>query len=237
MRQAVEAKAIRLFAVLAVIAGLGTVFPPCPARAAQQAAAQQVYEYRIEHPKYGDIGTYTNVITRNGDTTEVKTSLRVAVRFLGIVVYRQEAERSEHWQGGRFVGFDGVTTTNGDKIAVHGATERDHFVITSPQGIVAAPPDIHPSNPWSLQVLMNTNVMMSTKTGKVYDVRVSGRTEDNVKFDGVPRQLFRYDIFTDKQQAVWVNERGVVIAFRAMENGTPVNFVLHESTTAALQPR
>lgn len=220
-----------LAAALTLTAALGTLFQPLPA-----LAAQQVYEYRIEHPEYGDIGTYTNIVTRRGDATVVTTALHVAVKFLGIVVYRQEAQRTEQWQGDRFVGFEGITTTNGDKLEVHGQAEGDHFVITSPRGTVTAPADIHPSNPWSLEVL-NSDLMMSTRSGQIFDVRVSDKKEDTVKFDGVPQKVYRYDIFTDKHQVVWVDARGVTVAFRSMEKGTPVNFVLRESSTAALEPR
>lgn len=192
-------------------------------------AAGQVYEYRIEHPKYGDIGTYTNTVEQNGDSTDVRTDLRVAVRFLGFVLFRQEATRIEHWQKDRLISFTGTTETNGDKIEVRGEARGAQFVVVTPTGTYTAPANVHPSNPWSPQVL-NTDVMMSTKTGKVENVRVIPSGEEPVTFNGVPMRLHRYEIISDKDQLVWLDDRGVTVAMRSPENGVPVDFVLKSNS-------
>ena len=66
-------RAPHLLIGLALTALLGILAPPCA------HAAPQVLTYRIEHPTYGAIGTYTNTITRNGNDATVRTELRVAV--------------------------------------------------------------------------------------------------------------------------------------------------------------
>lgn len=196
---------------------------------AASAATPQVYQYRIEHPKYGDIGTYTNTIEQNGDSTDVRTDVQVAVRFLGLVLFRQEATRLEHWQKDRLVSFTGTTVTNGDKIEVHGEARGAEFVVATPAGTFTAPANVHPSNPWSPQVL-DTDVMMSTKTGKVTNVRVIAQGEEPITFDGVAMRLQRYEIISDKDQLVWLDEHGVTIAMRSPENGVAVDFVLEPNT-------
>jgi Family of unknown function (DUF6134) len=189
------------------------------------SAAPQNYEYRVIHPTYGDIGTYTNLVEHVGDDTEVTSELRIAVRLLGIVVYREEARRSEHWQGQRLVAFDSVTVTNGDRIEVHGKARDGSFAVTSPAGTVLAPASVHPSNPWSAMVL-NTNVMMSTRTGQILPVRVSGGETETVALAGSTLRLHQYEVVTDKHQFVWLDDNGTPIAFRTAENGTPIDFVL-----------
>lgn len=188
-------------------------------------AAPERYEYRVVHPSYGDIGTYTNTVDRVGDDTEVTSELRIAVRLLGIVVYRQEARRTEHWHGNRLVRFDGVTVTNGDSLPVHGEARGGSFIVTTPSGTVRAPADVHPSNPWSSMVL-DTDHMMSTKTGRVETVRVSGGEVEPVTLPGATLRLHQYEIVSDKHQFVWLDDRGTPIAFRTVERGTPVDFVL-----------
>ena len=195
------------------------------ALAAPAAAAGESYEYRVIHPTYGDIGTYTNLVQRVGDDTQVTSNLRIAVRVLGIVIYRQEARRSEHWRGQRLVSFDSVTVTNGDAMTVHGEARDGGFAITGPTGTVMAPADIHPSNPWSPMVL-NSHVMMSTRTGQVLPVHVSGGETEPVALAGTTLRLHQYKIVSDKQQFVWFDDSGTPIAFRTAEHGTPIDFVL-----------
>lgn len=188
-------------------------------------AARQVYQYRVLHPTYGDIGSYTNVVDRAGDDTSVQTELKIAVKAVGIVVYRQEARRTEHWRNDRLVSFQGVTVTNGDTLEVRGEARDGGFAITTPAGTVMAPGNVHPSNPWSPMVL-NTDYMMSTKNGRLIHVRVSGGEEEAVALNGNTMRLHQYEIVGDKRQLVWLDNRGTPVAFRTEENGSLIDFVL-----------
>jgi len=188
-------------------------------------AAPRSLEYRVVHPTYGDIGTYTNLVERVGDDTEVTSDLRIAVRLLGIVVYRQEARRSERWQGQRLVAFDGVTVTNGERLQVHGEAREGGFAVTTSAGTVMAPASVHPSNPWSAMVL-DTDVMMSTRTGQILPVHVSGGETKPVAIAGSTLRLRQYEIDSDKRQFVWLDDSGTPIAFRTAEDGTLIDFIL-----------
>lgn len=188
-------------------------------------AGEQVLEYRIQHPTYGDIGTYTNIIDRNGGDVRVQTNLRIAVKVLGITMFRQEAQRVERWHDNRFVGFDGLTVTNGDKLEVHGEARGGNFAIKTDKGTVLAPGNIHPSNPWSPMVLSG-QLVMSTRNGEVLPARVTGGQQETVAFNGYAQRLHQYEVDTDKRQFVWFDDRGVPVAFRTEERGTPVDFVL-----------
>src|SRR6185312_9926525 len=106
----------------------------------------------------------SNVVKDIGDHVQIDTELHVAVKLLGVVVHREDAARTETWQGGRLVRFDGVTETNGTKLAIHGEARGDQFVVTTPSGTITAPATVHPSNPWAAKVL-DTDMMMSVKSG------------------------------------------------------------------------
>src|SRR5258707_10516973 len=103
-----------------------------------QSCAAQVFSYTVEHPTCGDIGTYTDTIAKSGDTLRIDTRLRVAVKVLGIVLHREEADRTELWKADRLVSFHSVTTTNGRPIEVRGEAGDNGVVITSPTGPVVA---------------------------------------------------------------------------------------------------
>jgi len=193
-------------------------------------ASQTVYEYHIEHPRYGDIGTYTNVVNDEGGSAEVHSDLRVSVKIFGITMFSEQGTRTERWRNDRLVGFDAVTVTNGNRIEVHGEAKGDAFVLTTPTGTIEAPPQVHPSNPWAPHVL-DTDFMMSTKTGHIEHVNVIGGQVQPVTFDGKEFQLHHYDVYGNKHDEVWLDDQGIVIAFRTEEDGSQINFILTRPPT------
>jgi hypothetical protein len=188
-------------------------------------AETQAYTYAVQHPTFGRIGTYTNIIKQSGDRTQVISRLRIAIRILGFVVYRQDATRNEEWRGNRLISFQSVTTTNGKSFDVSGLARGNTFVITTPAGTTFAPADVRPSNPWS-RAILRAHVMMSTKTGKIEDVRIIGGNETVTTFDGKTRLLRRYLIEGRKRGVVWLDNHGVPVAFKVWEHGTPIQMVL-----------
>jgi len=188
-------------------------------------AGEQILQYQVEHPTYGHIGTYTNTVDQNGGSVDVRTELHVAVKMLGIALFRQDADRTEHWENGRLVTYKSDTDDNGKKIDVTGKAEGDSFVVLSSLGTFTAPAKVHPSNPVA-QESLNTDVMMSTKTGKVMNVVVTDTGEANVTFDGQAMRLHQYFVDGDKHQVVWLDPTGLVVAFQTEEQGSPINFVL-----------
>lgn len=188
-------------------------------------AAETVYDYHIEHPRYGTIGTYKNTIETTGDRSVIQTELHVAVKLLGIVVHREDGTRVEQWQGNRLMRFDSVTDTNGEVIRVHGEATGDRFAVTTPDGVVTAPADVHPSNPWSAKVL-DTDTVMSTKSGQIEKVSVAGGDLSPVMFDGKQMLLKRFDIVGAERQAVWLDDKDVPVAFRTVQDGDPIDFVM-----------
>jgi hypothetical protein len=203
---------------------------------AGHACAAEVYSYTIEHPTYGNIGTYTDTIEKSGDTIRIDTQLRVAVKVLGIVMHREEADRTELWKSDRLVSFHSVTTTNGQPIEVRGEARDNGFVITSPTGTVVAPANIYTSSPWSTR-RPNTGVMMSTKTGRVETVQTIGGEQTLVPVLGSEVPARHYQFITDKHQDVWLDGSGIPVRFRTEVAGKPIDFVLARGAIAALGPQ
>ncbi|HLJ63865.1 MAG TPA: DUF6134 family protein [Stellaceae bacterium] len=188
-------------------------------------AAPQRFEYHIIHAKYGDIGTFINVIDHRGDDTEVKTEIKIAVSMLGIVVYRQEAHRHERWHGRTLVAFDGVTVSDGDAVEVHGLARNGGFDITTANGTVHAPAGIMPANPWSIDGL-TADTLMSTRTGRVIPVRITASEMKPVTLGGKMFEAREYRIEGMNRTAVWFDRNNVPVAFRFDDNGNLVDAVL-----------
>lgn len=195
--------------------------------------SSEVLSYTVEHPTYGNIGTYINTVTKDGKMADVRTDLHVAVKVIGIRMFHQDATREERWDNQQLVSFKSSTDDNGTQINVTGQADRNGFHINSTAaGVVTAPPQVHPSNPWA-PFILHTDVEMSTKTGRVVPVVVKDTGLMTMSFDGRPIQVHQWFIDGDKHEVVWIDARGVVVGFQTTEQDTAINFILKTQTAAA----
>jgi len=191
--------------------------------AVAQSSAQLVY--RVNHSVFGDIGTYTNTVEPSRDGTTVKTRAHFEAKMLGVRLHREDAERTEHWQGNRLVSFHSVTDKGDGPEVVNGVARGNSFVITSPQGTFTAPATVHPANPWSANFL-RSNTMMRPDNGKIEQVRIGGGQETAVKIEGATIPAVKYDIDGATKYTVWLDPRGVPVKFWADDDTGKVTFTL-----------
>jgi hypothetical protein len=100
-RSARAASLVLLIRTLALVAGVGILAALDAGFAVAETPAQFIY--RVSHSTFGDIGTYTNTVEPNRDSTTVQTRAHFEVNMLGVRMYREDAERTERWQGNRLV--------------------------------------------------------------------------------------------------------------------------------------
>jgi Family of unknown function (DUF6134) len=204
--------------------------------AASGSAAPMQLNYQVTHSTYGNIGTYSNAIEPGaGGATTVQTQAHFAVKVLGVTLHREDAQRTERWQGNRLMSFSGVTNKGGEPVVVRGEARGNNFVINSPQGTVTAPATVHPANPWSANFL-SSNTMMRPDSGKLERVRVSGGEEVMVEIDGRSVRARRYEITGDGRYAVWINDRGVPVQFAADDDSGKVTFTLASCSGCGVIP-
>src|SRR5258708_17897032 len=115
--------------------------------------------YRVQHSRYGNIGTYSNAVEKAGNVTTVTTEAHIVVSVLGVVLYRQDIARQERWNADRLVAFHGVTTVNGKSYELTGNADGDRFVLMSPDGPIVAPASVKLANPWSADVLRGNSIL------------------------------------------------------------------------------
>lgn len=207
--------------------GLGVVGGAAPA-----LAGQQLYTYSVVHPIYGEIGTFTDMIDRNPEAMRIDAHLRVAVTILGVVAYREESDTTEVLRGNRLVSLHSETNKDGRHLEVHGEAQGDQFLVNATAGTYAAPATIAPSDPWVLK-RTGEELVVSTSTGKMVHVQISGGEYDTVSMNGASVPARHYIVNGDKRQEVWLDSREIPIKFRSDENGTPIDFVLQNATAAA----
>ena len=84
-------------AMLVVIAGW-IAMPATLGIGAWGDVPAKVYTYRVIHPVYGNIGSYTNIIEDRGAEIAVRNKFRVTVKVLFAVAYEQKGDNSELWR-------------------------------------------------------------------------------------------------------------------------------------------
>src|SRR5690242_3268479 len=207
--------AVTMVGLIGVVGGGGP--------AAAQGAAQ--FTYRVNHSVFGDIGTYTNTVEPTSDGAVVKTKAHFEVKMLGVRMYREEADRTERWQGNRLVSFRSITDKGDGPQEVKGEARGDSFVISSPQGTITAPWSVHPANPWSSNFL-HSNTMMRPDSGKLEQVRVGSGQETAVKIDNANIPVVKYEVDGSTKYTVWLDSRGVPVKFLVDDDTGKVTFVL-----------
>ena len=211
------------FALLSMLAA------PIVASDVSAAPAQQKMVYQVHHSRYGDIGTYTNSVEKAGDMTTVTTDAHIQVSLLGVVLYRQEAQRQERWNGNRLVSFHGVTTVNGKALEMTGAAQGDQFVMMGPEGDIIAPAGVKLANPWSGDVLRG-KTLLTPDRGRMEDVDVKDGGETMVAINGKQTRAKRFEIDLldgKKRYEVWLDDRGTPVKFTTYNPNGTVTFTLN----------
>jgi Family of unknown function (DUF6134) len=208
--------------IIVVLAGSLAAGP-----ALAEGSAQFVY--RVNHSVFGDIGTYANTVEPSREGIIVRTRAHFEVKMLGVRMHREDAERTEHWQGNRLVSFHSVTDKGDGPVEVNGEARGNSFVITSPQGTTTAPWSVHPANPWSSNFL-HSNTMMRPDSGKLEQVRIGSGQETAVKIDNATIPVVKYEIDGSTKYTVWLDSRGVPVEFVVNDDTGKVTFTLAKCT-------
>ena len=193
------------------------------------AAAPYHLDYKVSHSLYGDIGTYSNVIETDRDTTTVTTTLDIKVSILGVVADRRSAHRVETWMGDRLVHFQGTSRLNGKTIELSGAAQGDEFVLTAPNGKVSAPASIRVANPWTANTL-NGDTILIPDDGAIRKARLTDAGETSVTIQGRDIRAREYDIGvigTAKRYQVWFDAANTPVMFRLFDSDGICTFTLN----------
>jgi len=221
-------KALILSAIVGVL-----VSTLAMATAAAETPAEFIY--RVSHSTFGDIGTYSNTVEPGRDGTTVQTRAHFEVSILGVRMYREDAERTERWQGNRLVSFHGVTDKGNGPAEVRGEARGNGFIITSQNGTFTAPASVHPANPWSNNFL-GSNTMMRPDSGKIEQVRVGSGQETTVKIDGATIPAVKYEIDGSTRYTIWLDGRGVPVKFVIDDDTGKVTFTLAKCVSCGPEP-
>jgi len=191
------------------------------------AAAPRFLRYTATHSFYGEIGSYSNAIEQSADMTVVRNEVHLLVSVFGIIVHREDAQRTEHWRQSRLVAFQGVTTVNGKALKITGTASEQGFNITTPGGTTIAPTDIRPSNPWSAGFL-SSQTLLRTDTGTVEQVQISAPTSAIVTINRARVATRAYEVTATPAYKVWLDPLDIPVMFSVTDDSGLVTFTLTE---------
>ena len=184
------------------------------------------YVYKIDHSRYGEIGTHTITLSRNGASTIATIKLRIKVKVLFVTVHSESAERTETWRGGRLVGYASTTKENDKLIKVAAREEGGKLVIDGPGGKKTVALGVVPTNPWNIAIL-KAKTVMDTKTGQIRNVlSVTSAGEETITAQGKPMKAKKYVFVSDVKRELWYGPGGKLLKFRVFRDGNAVSFTL-----------
>ncbi|MGI9509298.1 MAG: DUF6134 family protein [Geminicoccaceae bacterium] len=203
----------------------------CSVAAEQVSSDGESFHYHIDHERWGRLGTFSNTIQRRGDLIEVGSRLRAKLKFI-ITLHSERADRKEIWSNGRLVSFHSETILNGDVIRIQGRAKDGSFMIYTTDGILEAPADVIPTNPWSTDVL-NARFVMGTTRGSVVAVTLATRDNQIVHLDGQSLQARHLRLLPRGDpgmmpfpQEVWFDQHGIPIMFSVVKDGKRITFTM-----------
>ena len=192
------------------------------------SASPERMVYRVQHARYGNIGTYSNAVEKAGNMTTVTTEAHIEVTILGVVLYRQDIARQERWNADRLVSFHGVTTVNGKPYELTGNADGDRFVVMSPDGPIVAPATVRVANPWSADALRG-DTLLTPDRGRIENVQVKGGEETSLALNGRTTRTKHYEIQRidgTKRYEIWLDDRGTPVQFTTNNPNGVITFTL-----------
>jgi hypothetical protein len=190
-------------------------------------AGEQVQKlvYAIEHPEHGDVGTFTNVIRRNGATVTVESRTDIKVKAAFLTLFRQASERREIWCAGRLMAYESVTEKNGDTTKVLGRAAGDKFVLKRGNRKFEAPAGIFPTNPWSKNIT-KTSQIISPVRGKIEQIRVRANGTKAIELGDRNIQAEHFAVGGDIALDIWYDRDGVLLKFTYPSDHDLLTFTL-----------
>ena len=143
-----------------------------------------------------DIGVQILSVKRSGDETVAETGIQIAVKLLGITVYRYELESREVWRGGRLVSLDATCNDDGTDDFVRARTTEGGLLVdgSGHQGVIDA--GAAPTSYWS-PAFLTRPTWISTQTGAPLAVTCTDAGEETIATGAGPTLARRWTVAGD----------------------------------------
>lgn len=194
------------------------------------AAGQEQTEtrtYTIHHAIFGDIGTLSDEITRDGPNTKVVTRAEITVVLFGLTLHHVGLEWNEIWHGELLTDYRAITTRNGTTEAITGRHQKGAFIIRAGENEFTAPAEVHPVHPWSLRFVRAAH-LMSPESGNIFAASIADKGDESLVVGGVSRRVRHYVASFDTVNHLYFDENGTLLLAEYRDITGRVRFALQQ---------
>jgi hypothetical protein len=170
------------------------------------------------------IGSHVLTFAREGDVTRVDVAIDLAVRIVGIPVYRYTHRNTERWRGERLVTMASTTDRNGTPYRVRAEAKGASVEVDGTDGgRFSAPADIVTTSYWHPGFIQSRK--LDTQGGKLLEVAITDRGEETIKAGGADIAARRWTIAGDLALDIWYDRGGLWSKLRfAGDDGSVIEY-------------
>ena len=170
------------------------------------------------------IGEHRVIFAREDGALVVRSYLDLAVKFLGITLYRYAYRAQEVWRDGVLAQLTSAVDDNGTAASVKAHRAQGKLDVTGSGGKFVAPGTILPSTNWDAQVI-GANLVLNTLDGKLDHVRLVPEGVTAVDTNVGKRTATHYLWTGDIKAEAWYDEAGHWLRLRFLgKDGAPIEY-------------
>jgi hypothetical protein len=164
------------------------------------------------------IGSHTLSFEDAGDGRRVVVDIAIAVKLLGITVYRYTHRNEELWRDGRLVEIRSKTDNDGTPDFVRGRAGDGVLRVEGSKATHDLPVDTPTTNYWNTDLLRRT-AWLNSQTGELLKVTVTPKGREEVPVPGGSVLATRHSIVGDLNIELWYGADGdwVKCIFKAQD--------------------
>jgi hypothetical protein len=172
-----------------------------------------------------EIGQHRVTFASENGALVVNSLFDIAVKFLGITVYRFKYQSEEVWRDGTLQRLDSTKDDNGTVGKVEAKQENGELVITGPKVHETVTLPLLPSTHWNAQVIAADRVL-NTLDGTVARIKLVPVGIEAVPVGSGQRQATHYHYTGDIKAESWYDAEGhwVKLSFPGTD-GTDIDYV------------
>jgi hypothetical protein len=172
-----------------------------------------------------EIGTHTLAFTAEGEVVRVEIAIELAVRVLGIALYRYSHRNTERWTGERLLLIDSTTDRNGRPYRVQARATREGIEVDGTEGgRYVAPADAASTSYWHARFLRAQKI--DTQGGRLLGTTIEELGEEAIPIGGRDTPARRFRVSGDLTLDIWYDRAGVWSGLLfAGEDGSAIRYV------------
>jgi len=172
-----------------------------------------------------EIGQHRVTFAREDGALTVRSLFDVAVKLLGITVYRFKYEAQEIWRDGRLLELESKIDDNGKPSSVQAKEEDGKLAVVGPEAHETVARPILPSSHWNAQVIDASRVL-NTLNGKIDEIKLVPLGVEAVPVGAASREAMHYRYTGALNPESWYDADGHWLKLRfAGKDGTPIDYV------------